>query len=187
MPASHFLELVEPNLAQLPSYADALELGWSPDNVRDVSKEQLQAIRSDPAAFIEGLLQQGGTITLPDGSEVPKLPYRRRWIWDGEFVGNISLRWQPDTGALPEHVLGHIGYAVVPWKRRRGFATRALGLMLDEAREVGLSRVEITTETDNMASRRVIEANGGRLIREFVNPRHGPSPKLVYLIDLDRQ
>jgi predicted acetyltransferase len=59
--------------------------------------------------------------------------------------------------------------------------------MLDEAREVGLSRVEITTDTDNMASRRVIEANGGRLIREFVNPRHGPSPKLVYLIDLDRQ
>ena len=58
----------------------------------------------------------------------------RRWLWDGVFCGNILLGWASGTEALPPHGLGHIGYAVVPWKRRRGYATRALGEMLQEAR-----------------------------------------------------
>jgi predicted acetyltransferase len=187
MPAPQFLQLVEPDLARLPAYADALERGWSPNNIRDVSKEQLQAIRSNPAVFIEEVLRQGGTIKLPDGSEVPKLPDRPRWMWDGELAGHIGLRWQPGTDALPDHVLGHIGFAVVPWKRRRGHATEALRMMLLEARAVGPTRVELTTDPDNIGSRRAIEANVGRLVREFVNARFGPGPKLLYLIDLDRQ
>jgi predicted acetyltransferase len=105
-------------------------------------------------------------------------------MWDGAFVGTISLRWQAGTNALPEEVLGHIGFAVVPWKRRRGYATAALGMMLAEARYVGLARLEITTDPDNIASRRVIEANGCRLAGEFISPRYGPQSKLLYIIDL---
>jgi predicted acetyltransferase len=41
-------------------------------------------------------------------------------MWDGEFCGSIGLRWLPGTEELPPHCLGHIGYAVVPWKRRLG-------------------------------------------------------------------
>ena len=106
-------------------------------------------------------------------------------MWDGEFAGQIALRWQPGTDALPDYVSGHVGYAVVPWKRRRGHATRALALMLPVAREVGLRRIEITTDADNAASQRVIEANGGRIVGEFLDPRHGPKPKLRYIIDLE--
>ena len=62
----------------------------------------------------------------PDGSTAKRLPGFKRWLWDGEFCGSIGLRWQPGTTALPPHCLGHIGYAVVPWKRRRGYATQAL-------------------------------------------------------------
>ena len=72
----------------------------------------------------------------------------------------------------------------MPWKRRRGYATEALARMLPVARDVGLKRVEITTDTSNTASQRVIEANGGRLLGEFVNPRFGTQPKLRYVIDL---
>jgi predicted acetyltransferase len=56
--------------------------------------------------------------------------------------------------------------------------------MLPEARAVGLHRVELTTEPDNIASRRTIERTGGRLAGEFVNPLYGPEPKLRYVIDL---
>jgi predicted acetyltransferase len=98
---------------------------------------------------------------------VARLPGFRRWMWDGEFCGLIGLRWQPGTVELPPHVLGHIGYAVVPWKQRLGYATRALRLLLPEARQLGLPYVEITTDADNVASQRVIEANGGRLVERF--------------------
>jgi predicted acetyltransferase len=176
--------LETPSLARLPAYAEALEQGWSPNNIRDVSGEQLAAIRADGPSFIASLLEPSGTITLPDGTEVPKLPSRTGWMWDGEFCGSIGLRWQPGTDALPPHVLGHIGFAVVPWKRGHGYAARALALMLPHARAADLNHVEITTEPDNFASRRTIEKNGGRLVGEFVNPMYGPEPKLRYVIDL---
>jgi hypothetical protein len=65
---------------------------------------------------------------------------------------------------LPADVLGHIGYAVVPWKAGRGYAKRALKLMLEHAHSEGLRYVEITTDPDNVASHRVIEINGGVLV-----------------------
>ncbi len=173
-----------PSLELLPAYADALGRGWSPNNIEDVSGTHLAAIREGPAAFVASLLSQTGTIKMPDGSEQPKLPSRVRWMWDGEFVGQIGLRWQPGTDALPPHVLGHIGYAVVPWKRRRGHATEALRLTLIEAAKVGLRHVDITTDRDNVASCRVIEANGGHFVEEFVNRHYNDEVRLRYAIDL---
>ncbi|TIP32876.1 MAG: GNAT family N-acetyltransferase, partial [Mesorhizobium sp.] len=96
-----------------------------------------------------------------------------------------GLRWQRGTSALPPHVLGHIGYAVVPWKEGRGYATEALRLMLGEARAVGLDHVEITTDLDNLASQKVILANGGILIGRFAKvAAYGGAESLKYRIDL---
>ena len=115
-----------------------------------------------------------------------RIPGFHRWMWDDEFCGSISLRWKPATTELPPHVLGHIGYAVVPWKRRLGYATSALKQMLPEAREVGLPYVEITTDPDNVASQRVIEANGGVLVEHFTKPaQFSSTPGLRYRIALD--
>jgi predicted acetyltransferase len=178
------LHLLEPSLELLPGYTAALEHGWSPNNVRDVSAEHLAAIRAGGPAFLASLLSQEGTVTLPDGTQIPKLPSRLRWMWDGEFCGQIGLRWQPGTDALPSYVLGHLGYAVVPWKRGRGYATEALRQMLALARDVGLGSVEVTTDVGNAASSRVIERNGGRFVEEFVEPHYGEEPRLRYRIDV---
>jgi len=164
--------LVIPSLNYLASYRGALERDWSPDNVRglDATREQLAAIASDPERFVASLDDPEGKLPpfeLPDGTVVQRLPSIRRWIWDGEAVGSIGLRWQVGTPKLPAHVLGHIGYAVVPWGKGRGYATKALGLMLHEARARGLPYVEITTKPDNLASQRVILANGGVLVERF--------------------
>lgn len=166
------MKLVAPALSYLDAYADALKRGWSPDNVRleAAAQEELAAIAADPATFVTSLDDRAGKglpILMPDGSRVPRLPGFRRWMWDGDFCGSIGFRWQPGTAALPGHVLGHIGYAVVPWKRRQGYATRALALMLDEARSEGLPYVELTTDPDNEPSQKVILANGGALIERF--------------------
>jgi predicted acetyltransferase len=173
--------LLKPSLAMLPGYVDALERGWSPDNVRGraAAEEQLARIAEDPAGFVESLDDpeaRGGPIQQPDGSFMPRLPGYHRWMWDGEFCGSIGFRWAPGTDALPPHVYGHIGYAVPEWKRGRGYATRALGLLLPEARMVGLTAVMLTTDYDNLASQKTITANGGELVDEFFiegNPHAG--------------
>jgi len=184
------LALVQPGTAHLESYVNALRRGWSADNIRGVAaaREELARIEEDARAFLASLDDReakGAPILLPDGSTVSRLPGFRRWLWDGEFAGAIGLRWQSGTAALPPHCLGHIGYSVVPWKQRRGYGTRALHLMLAEARAVGLPHVEITTDPSNLASQRVILANGGVLVERFVKPaQFGGTPGLRYRIAL---
>jgi len=182
--------LVWPAAEYLPAYVDALKRGWSSDNVRgDVAaREELEQIAADSARFLASLVDRearGGPIAMPDGTTSPRLPGYRRWIWDGEFCGSIGFRWQPGTDALPPHVLGHIGFAVVPWKRRRGYATMALGEVLKDARHIGLHHVELTTDVSNVVSQRVIEANGGTFVEEFVKPAaYGGQRGLRYRIVL---
>jgi predicted acetyltransferase len=181
-----------PSLEHLPAYAEALRRGWSPDNIRgaEAAREELAAIEADPAAFVAQQVDReasGPPVRLPDGTTAHRLPGYRLWIFDGEFCGVIGLRWQPGTSALPPHVLGHVGYAVVPWKRGLGIATRALGLMLDHARAEGLEHVEVTTDLDNVASRKVIEANGGRLVEAFRKPAaYGGKESLRFRIPIHR-
>jgi predicted acetyltransferase len=183
-PAAPDIRLLPPGPMLLPSYAAALERGWSPDLNRDVSREQLEILRADPAAYLRDLTCQDAMVTLDDGREVPRLPFRLAWIWDGEFCGAVNFRFQPGTEALPAHVSGHIGYIVVPWKRQRGYATRALALILPQARSSGLRRVSVTCDEDNLASRRVIEANGGVFAGRAPHPRLPDAVKLQFWIRL---
>ena len=182
------MTLVWPSREYLSSYVAALERGWSPDSLRGrvAAHEELDRIAKDADAFIASLVDNeavGDPVTLPDGTTASRVPGYRRWLWDGEFCGSIGLRWQRGTEALPPHCLGHIGYAVVPWKRRRGYATRALREVLREAKAEGLRFVEITTDPDNVASRRVVEANGGVLVEEFFTSSSlGGERKLRYRV-----
>lgn len=165
------MQLVWPSREYLGSYVAALRRGWSPDNLRpEVGTEELAQIQADADLFLASLDSRhnaGLPVKMPDGSEVPRLPGYRRWLWDGEFCGSIGFRWQVDSNDLPPYCLGHVGYAVVPWKQRLGYATQALSMLLTEAPAQGLRYVEITTTPENLASQKVIRTNGGVLIEEF--------------------
>jgi predicted acetyltransferase len=158
---SREIRLVAPDAAHLPGYEAALAAGWAEDDDREIAAAQLAWLREDPDAFLRELLRQDGTAMAPDGHEVPRLPFRIFWLDDGAFCGAINLRFRPGSESLPDYVSGHVGYAVVPWKRRRGYATQALGLILPVAREAGLRRILVTCDEGNIGSRKVILANGG--------------------------
>jgi predicted acetyltransferase len=84
------------------------------------------------------------------------------WWADGdEYLGRITVRHRLTPSLLL--VGGHIGYDVRPSARRRGHATLMLAGALPVARSLGIDRALITCRTDNVGSRRVIEANGGVL------------------------
>ncbi len=181
--------LVTPARGHLARYIAALETGWSPDNLRPAAaQEQLAAIARDADGFLASLIDleaRGGPVNLPDGRQAPRLPGFRLWMWDGDFCGSIGLRFQPGTSELPAHVLGHIGYAVVPWKRRQGIATDALRQMLIEADSKGLAYVLLTADPGNAASQKVILNNGGVLVKAFTaGAEYGFKRELLFRIDL---
>lgn len=100
---------------------------------------------------------------------------------DGTVLGRANLRHRL-TRAL-EKEGGHIGYAICPSQRRKGYGARILALALLEARAFGLTRVLVTCDTDNVASTRIIQKNGGVLASEGISERSG-KPICRYWIDL---
>jgi predicted acetyltransferase len=171
------MELVVPGADNLESYKVALNRGWSPNNLRDVSTEELQRAEQEPQLIFDlanNPTGSGPLVELADGSLVRRIPSIPRWMWDGEFSGTIGLRWQPSTPELPAYVLGHIGYSVVPWKQNKGYAPKALSALLSDARKLGLPCVELARDLNGHASQKVIVNNGVILFEEFIKPAsHG--------------
>jgi predicted acetyltransferase len=175
------ITLISPGLDWLPFYARALEQGWSPNTDQDVSREQLLQLRRDPKRFLHDLYNSP-TVRLPDGREVARLPAHDFWISDGEFCGRIGFRFQRGTEDLPTAIYGHIGYTIVPWKQRRGYATQALRMILPICRSEGFSRVLITCDDDNEASRKVILANAGVAAGSLPHNRRPGHVKLLFWV-----
>lgn len=99
------------------------------------------------------------TSSLPEGH----VHCNYSWIVDdGDILGFMAVRHSIDTEFL-RTLGGHIGYSIRPSRRRQGHAARALGLALARAREIGLDRVLVTCDHDNVGSARVIEGAGGAL------------------------
>ena len=84
------------------------------------------------------------------------------WLMDGdEYLGRIAIRHRL-TDALRLGG-GHIGYDNRPTARGRGYATTMLHEALTVARILGITSALLTCDADNLASRKVIERNGGVL------------------------
>ena len=130
-------------------------------------------------AFVQKLLEKTDATNIPAG----RVPETILWLVEDDAVlGRVSIRHHLNDGLL--EIGGHIGYEVRPSKRRLGYGTKALALALPVARTLGIARVLITCDADNIGSRRIIETNGGKLENEVMTP--GSSvPKRRYWIDLE--
>lgn len=97
------------------------------------------------------------------------------------IVGRVQLRHTLNERL---HTIGggHIGYAVLPAFRNRGYATAMLRDALAHAASLGLERALVTCDEDNLASARVAEHCGGVLAGTFAAGAGQPR-KRYYWID----
>lgn len=143
--------------------------------------------------FVEDLVALGTPAQIARGGYVDQV----FWLIDGEeYIGQSSLRPELCTDYLITYG-GHIGYSIRPSKRRRGYGRQILAFTLEASRKMGLKRVLVTCDSDNIASQKIIEANGGVFEnvlkmspQAFRAEGRIPCPgvnKLRYWIDLERR
>ena len=85
------------------------------------------------------------------------------WLVRGnEILGAARLR--PTLTPQLAEWGGHISYDIRPSQRRKGYGTQLLALTLEQARRFRMSSVPLMCYQDNLASKRIIERNGGELV-----------------------
>jgi predicted acetyltransferase len=141
--------LVFPTTAVRDSYLDGERTMCSEDGA---DPGWLERAAADFDGFVAGR-------TAP--TRLWDVPVTQLWYVDGPaYIGTVMIRHEL-TPALAR-TGGHIGYHVVPPHRRRGHGRRMLADALVFCAHFGLDRVLVTCEKTNLASRKVIEANGGQ-------------------------
>ncbi len=135
-------------------------------------------------AYVQNLRDASQGIGLQPGW----VPYTTLWLVCPTVLlifGSVQLRHRL-TEAL-EKEGGHIGYTITPSQRRKGLGTLQLALALDEVRRrresLGLDRVLITCNTENIGSAKIIQKNGGIFESEVISDFSG-KPVSRYWIDL---
>ena len=167
-------ELVRPSVRHARSYVAALREGFRRGAQELMSERRIRQIEEDFARYTAMITDQSGRIRLPSGQMVSKVPFSVFWLVEGdEFIGEASIRHELTAHLLKEG--GHVGYGIRPSRQRQGYGRLILALALEECRRLGIGRVLVTCLDDNVASARVIEANGGALENVIDDPAgHGP-------------
>ncbi|MFB4349445.1 GNAT family N-acetyltransferase [Microbacterium sp. CR_7] len=174
------VELVRPTSAIFDSWASAIaEFGEG-----HVDGSGLQAPVTPDRETLDALIAKS-ELLADTSAELPEGSVHNDLYWivdDGEVVGFVSFRHELND--YLREAGGHIGYAVRESRRRRGYASAGLALALDRAREIGLDRVLVTCDDDNVGSARTIERAGGVLQDVSDQSARGHAMLRRYWIDL---
>jgi predicted acetyltransferase len=148
------------------SYLDALAEGYRLGSRKEMSETALAAARTDEAAFFRGVASPSALISLPNGEEVRRPPTTVLWwVDERSFIGELYLQHVLDS-AMAAAYGGHIVYGVRPSRQGEGEAKLMLKAALPIAAAHGIARALLCVRSENIASRRVIEANGGLFMDE---------------------
>ena len=114
---------------------------------------------SDFADWVKSQINCSNAIDLGEG-RVPQTTY---WIESQkkELIGILKVRTRLNQNLLKRG--GHIGYFISPKFQGKGYGTQALAEGLKKAKYKGLDLILVGCSPDNLASKRVIEKNGGQL------------------------
>lgn len=151
-----------------PTEELAPELLSMAEEYRAAGEDRYSDAAEDTDSYFRGLRKYARGTNLPPG-HVRSSTF---WLVSGRRIIGVSRlrhRLSPEL----EREGGHVGYDIRPAERRKGYGTLILELTLAKARDIGLDRVLLTCDADNVASAKIIEKNGGRLAGQSVSTRSG--------------
>lgn len=110
-------------------------------------------------------------LTESDPAKVPSHLYFLAESESSKLLGAIQIRHHIKHPNLIE-TGGHAGYGICPSERRKGYATKMLGLAIFEAKNIGLSDLLVTCKDANVGFWKTIESNGGIFERTTYDEGH---------------
>lgn len=143
------------------------------EQIRDMLREWIAtgekivpwAIRSeDLEDFNAYLAKVNGEETRITETRVPATTWFCLDTERNVMVGAVNIRHYLNERLLLDG--GHIGDGVRPSERRKGIATKMIGLALEKCREMGFLRVLMVCDKENVGSAKSIQNNGGVLENE---------------------
>jgi len=175
------LHLIEPTARYIDSYRAAIS-EYRKHNVYDFAYPKV-GTRRDVARFLRDVDNTRRGLGVKSGY----VPSSAFWLVDGRhYLGSGDVRHFLNDSL--RKLGGNIGYSIRPAAWRQGLGTLQLALLLGEAAKLRVAKPIITCFDENTASAKVIEANGGVLIkRSNVNNRGKNRLTRVYEIDLTRR
>lgn len=162
------IKLIDGDKKYLNEYKEAYEL--SLQKVQDglISKHDLMFMNPDEVDIVQRMIDNKDINKIPK-EYVPSYDYFI--IDDDKFIGCINIRIKLTPNLLQYG--GHIGYGIHPKYWNKGYGTKSLKLALEKAKELGIDKVLITCDDDNIGSQKVIENNGGLLENKVQNNVNG--------------
>jgi predicted acetyltransferase len=174
------MKLVFPSKKYKNSFLQALsEYQSEKANDRlDIFTLSSDVLQNDFDGYVKRLENEAQGNDLPPGY----VSHTTYWLVDNnEFIGRVDIRH-----TLTKHLLregGHIGYDIRPSKRNHGYGKKILALALPKAKSFGIKNVLVTCDETNVASKKIIEANGG-ILENKISVGKGRPKKLRYWFSL---
>ena len=110
-------------------------------------------------------------LSYSGNEKVPANTYFVNRIKDNKIVGMVNIRHRTNDYLFVKG--GYIGYSVRPTERRKGYATEILRMGLVELKNMGIEKVLLTCDQDNIGSVKTIKNNGGELENELLDVETG--------------
>lgn len=157
------LQLVKPSEQYEKSFVEMMD-EWRATG-EDITPYSISRLPTNPfLAHLDGYAEEEKGILY---GGVPATTF---WAYNDaceKIVGAINIRhWLNDR--LLKYS-GHIGAGIRPSERRKGYASKMIALALFECKVMGLDRVLMVCDKDNVGSAKSIIKNGGVLENETVH------------------
>lgn len=147
--SSYYLEYTTDNLKHNQVYLDLYEMGYS-----------------NYEGYVEKLCMQREGKNLPEGWAPSHTLFL---VNNGDIKGVIRIRMNLASEFL-KNFIGHIGYDIRPSDRGTGYGFKILQLGLRKAKALGLEEILVLCSEENIASRKIIEQNGGKFESTIIDP-----------------
>lgn len=168
------MKLISPSKKYKKSFIEGLREFHAEGNELNYDTENID---KDFSTFVEEVHER-----LRGSGDDTKVPDSLLWlVHRGEFIGRVSIRHKLNKKL--EEYGGHIGYYIRPSKRKKGYGSKALELALEHARKLGIDKVLVTCDEDNLASQKIIKKYGG-VHQDTITTPYNKKPTMRWWISI---